>query len=54
MYVLYIQCILEWDFPFCNFAKCIVYTEYVCMCMCMHIQARVRGGGQGDCPPPRN
>ena len=30
----YIQCILEWDFPFCNFAKCIVYIEYIYMCVC--------------------
>ena len=40
MYVLYIQCILEWDFPFCNFAKCIVYTEYICVyviCMCVYV-----------------
>ena len=42
MYVLYIQCILKWDFPFCNFAKCIVYTEYICvyvicMCGCSHV-----------------
>ena len=29
MYELYIQCIVEWDFPFCNFAKSIVYIKYM-------------------------
>ena len=33
MYMLYIQRIVGWDFSFCNFAKCIIYTKKLCFYM---------------------